>query len=69
METKMDNKLDMFLEKLSERFGMGNTKPAAAEPSGRNEEEHAQHKVDTKNHRKQVAVSIIIFCCYLTDEI
>lgn len=69
METKMDKKLDMFLEKLAERFGMGNTKPVTAEPNGRNEEEHAQHEADRKHHRKQVAVSIIVFITILTDEI
>lgn len=75
MESKMDQKLDMFLERMAERFDMNNRRPAvaaAADESDNNGPDdnrpddnrrvHQMRSKDRKLHRKEVAVS---FCyCY-----
>jgi hypothetical protein len=70
----MDQKLDMFLERVAERFGMNNRRPAAADESvtaaadesvtaAADESDSSRHQMrskDRKLHRKEVAVSFVI---------
>jgi len=63
MESKLDQKLDMFFEKMAERFGMNNERPAvatAADESDDNGRVHQMRSQDRKLHRKEVAVSDVI---------
>lgn len=68
MESKMDQKLDMFLERVAERFGMNNKRPAVAAAGDESDDNgpddnrrvHQMRSKDRKLHRKEVAVSVVI---------
>lgn len=63
MESKMDQKLDMFLDKVAERFGMNNQRPSVAAAADESDGNGRAHR---KLHRKEVAVSIFIAIIIIT---
>jgi hypothetical protein len=60
MESNMDQKLDMFLEKMAERFNMNNKGPVVAVAADESVDNgvHETFSKDRKLHRKEVAVSV-----------
>ena len=49
MESKLDQKLDMFFEKMAERFGMNNERPAVATAADESDDNGRVHQMRSQD--------------------